>query len=673
MKYSYHWLSELVKKIPPPSRLADLLTTHSFQVDEVKKVGRDSVFDIDILPNRMPDASGHIGIAREIHAITGGAVTIPPVTVRESNTPISRLLNAHVPSEGVERYILGMAIDITVKESPRFIQERLISCGFRPINNIVDATNYIMLETGHPAHAFDYDKLSGQTITVRYARPREGIETLDGTEYKLGSKHLIISDASGPLAIAGVKGGKRAEIYPGTKKVVLEVGVFDCTVVRQASRSLNLVTDASVRFSKGMPSAGLEVVMMRLLGLIQRVAGGESAGGTIDITKNMPKRMPIVVYQKHIASLLGKLVGENTVRDILARLNFKIEAQSKGAWKIIPPPYRLDITEEADVIEEIGRLIGYDTILPAAPHAALMHPEENKTHALSDALRESFKIFGFYEVQNYSFESRARETSRTRLELTNPLSDEFAFLRASLVPGLIKNIDANRHYSKDLRLFEIGNVFSRTRKEPEERPHASAALAGSGGAENLYFEAKGIAEGLCEQFGIADVSFEDIAAKAVPWPFTEKIMIHPYRAAFIKLDGTTIGALYQVHPAADITMPVVVIELLMPEFAGIIQEEFEFKPIPRFPAIVRDISVLVPREERADDVMEFMKNAGGVLLAGIDLFDYYEGEATGEDQKSLAFHLIFQAPNRTLKDKEISSSLGAIGKALAREGWEVRV
>jgi phenylalanyl-tRNA synthetase beta chain len=673
MKFSYLWLSELVKKIPQPEKLAGLLTMQFMHVEEIKKVDRDFVFDIDVLPNRMPDASGHIGIAREICALTGAELSLPAVSIKESNALISKFVSAHASSEGVARYVLAVVSGITVGQSPKYIRERLEACGLRPINNIVDATNYIMLETGHPAHAFDYDKLAGHNITVRFARPAEPFEALDGAHFKLGSRQLIIADAAGPLALAGIKGGRRTEIDASTKCIVLELGVFDRALIRQTSRALNLTTDASLRFSRGISPHGLDGVMKRLCGLIQEVAGGKVAKGIIDIKKNMRAVSPILVRQERVINLLGKEIPIAEIVEFLSRLSFAITSKGKGVFVVTPPLWRLDIDCEADVIEEVGRLYGYDNIKAAPPHAALLHPEENDAHMLADKMRESFRAFGFFEVENYSFESQRRETSSTRLELLNPVSEEFMYLRTSLLAGLLENIRANSHNAKELRLYELGNVFRKGRRGPEEQLHFCAALAGSAKPDALYFEAKGIAESLFERFGIADVWFENIGSHEVSWPCAEKVFLHPYRAAFIKSNSEILGMLYQIHPEEGAKVPVVAIEILMPAFIKKVEREFEFQPIPRFPAVMRDISVLVPRVEQAEDVTRVIEKAGGELLADSDLFDYYEGDAVGQDQKSLAFRLIFQSRDRTLKDKEIATCMDAIIEAIRREGWEARV
>ncbi|MEK7150994.1 MAG: phenylalanine--tRNA ligase subunit beta [Patescibacteria group bacterium] len=677
MKFSYLWLKDLVKSIPNPEKLSELLTLQFMQVEEVKKVRQDFIFDIDILPNRAPDTSGHVGIAREIQAITGTTLKSSSdhgsKKIKESTTPISKLLTAHAPREGVERYILSVVTDIEVRQSPKYIKERLLSCGIRSINNIVDATNYVMLETGYPAHAFDYDALADPSITVRFARPGEPFETLDGVHFKLGARHLLISDAAGPLAIAGVKGGKRSGITGKTKRIVLELGVFDRALIRQTSRALGLVTDASLRFSKGISSRELDKVMTRLINLIGEVAGGKAAKGFIDIKKNIPKVASISVNIDKVVSLLGRSINQTEIISILARLSFVVRPQGKRALLVTPPPWRLDIENEADAIEEVGRIYGYGNITPSIPHAALVHPDEHDSHAISDKAREAFRVFGFYEMQNYSFESKASIASVPRLELQNPLSEEYAFLRTSLVRGLLENIRTNFHNGRELRFFEIGNVFCQDRKGPNERAHMSAVFASHSKADTLYFEAKGIVEAFAERSGLTDVCFEDVAGKQVLWPFADKILLHPYRSAFIKSGTEVLGILYQVHPEVNMKIPVVGIEILMPEFIQRVEEKFEFRPIPRYPSIVRDISVIVSRDESAESIMNIIEKAGGQWLADLDLFDYYEGDAVGVDQKSLAFHLIFQSRDRTLTDEEITLCMDRIFEALRHEGFEARI
>jgi len=672
MRYSYLWLSSLLSKIPQPKEVARLLTLHSYPVDQLVKTGNDWVFDIDIPANRVPDSAGHIGVAREIAAITKTALNVPRALTKMSGEPASRAVSISVDEKTGCRYMASVVAGVKIKPSPRVIQERLISCGLRPINNIVDATNYIMLETGHPVHAFDYDKIAGKKIFVRFANSGETIETLDGMHVALSKNQIVIADTNGPLAIAGVKGGKRAEITPGTKNILLETAVFDSRLVRDTARSTGITTDASSRFSHGLPALMLDEVAERLLGLIQSVAGGVAKKGFVSSRWSRRHKMPISLRRSRIESVIGRDIPEREAYDILVRLGFRVSKKSKDEFLALTPSWRTDIECEEDLIEEVGRIFGYGKVEPRAPHMALLHPEESEEHYFSDKIRSYFRAFGFTEVQNYSFVAENIRSDAVSLELLNPISGDYRYLRSSLAGGIFKNVRDNIGHEKSLKLFEVGDVFRSIKKSPDTHLLFGAVMTGSGRSENLYFEAKGTVESLFAELGITDVWFEDIAGEKVGWPFSPNTVMHPYRAAFCKSDGTTIGVLFEAHPELRLKTPAVVIELSMKELLAKERVEYEFRPLPKYPAVVRDLAILVPKEEKVDDILDIIENAADGLLADVDLFDYYEENAIGEGHKSLAFHLVFQASDRTLTDSEVNNHIEKITKALRREGWEIR-
>lgn len=677
MKFSYTWLAGLLKKIPSPKELGVILTSRSYQVESIEKKGSDFIFDIDILPNRMPDSAGHSGVAREIAIATKSQLVIPPVRVTEKDPAIqTRLAVFREAKNDVERYIATMLEGVTVKTSPRHIVKRLEACGLRPINTIVDATNYVLLETGHPVHAFDYDKIEGKRIAIRYAREGENIEMLDGGNVTLKKHHLVIADAKGPVAIAGIKGGKRAEIDRHTTRVVFETGVFDRARVRDASRELGIVTDASIRFSAGLPSEELDKVARRLLSLTQTIAGGVARKGMIDLRGIAKKTAPIVVRYARVCTMLGETISSKEIFDICNRLGCRVVRKNTDVCVVQPPPWRMDLAIEEDMIEEIGRVYGYAKISPTPLFAHLVHPEKNDTYRIADIVRERMRHFGFLEVLNYSLYSEKNAESQygtsAHARLIHPISREYEYLRGTLRIGLLENIRAQYARSNTLKLFEQGTVFRIGKKEPEECSLLTAALASSSKSSELYFEAKGIAEGLLAELGLDDIWCEEVDGARLLWPFSPKEVMHPYRAAFIKSREKLLGVLYEVHPAVGMKMSVVMFEIHLSALITEVEEEHEFQPISRFPAVERDLAVLVPRDEQAEDVLEIIERAGGELLFDTDIFDYYEGGEIDSEKKSIAFRLVFQHDDRTLTEDEIHTVMQKITQALRKEDWEIR-
>ena len=667
MKFSYSWLSEYVKKVPAPEKLAELLTMHCYQVEGVEKNGKDFVLDIDVLPNRMPDSSGHIGVAREISILTKSPIAVKEYPIKKTGAQIATYMKASVAPRGTHRYILAVLDEISVKDSPAWIRDRLVACGLRPINAIVDATNYIMLETGHPAHAFDLDKVV-QPISVRYARAGEKMTTLDGQEIFLTPEDLLIADGQGPLALAGVKGGTRAEITRDTKRVVFEVAAFDRTMIRRTSKRHSIMTDASFRFSRGLSHAALDRVAARLVGLAQTLVGGSAAAGFIDIQKTRAPKITIPFRADYASRLLGATISEREMLDILKRIGAHATQKKAGVFYVMPPAWRMDLECEEDLIEEVGRIYGFEHIAARPAEVELIHPKENQDHAVADEVRDILVSLGFYEIETNSFERADTLTHKDRAQIANPFSEEYAYMRSTLTRGLIEACLKNRAYAEKRRFFEIGTIF----RGGGETMHIAFALSGNGSSRELYYEIKGTAESLLEQAGIADHWFEEVGSRAVSWPFAPRAYFHPHRAAFIQSDSKTLGVLYQVHPDYADGDDIVICEILFRPFADLIEREHTFERIPRYPAITRDLAILVDKDARVDEVLDVIENAGGMLLENTDLFDYYEGSEIGEDHKSLAFHLVFQVPDRTLTDEDVAKVFKKIIKAVRAAGWEVR-
>jgi phenylalanyl-tRNA synthetase beta chain len=673
MIFSYNFLQSFFsKKLPKPQKIAELLNMHSFEVEEIKRAGKDFALNIDVLPNRAGDCFSHLGIARECAVLANFKLELPDTIFKEEKVKAKDIVSVEVKDKrACPRYTAGVITDVKVGPSPKWLKERLKVCGLRSINNVVDIANYVMLETGQPLHAFDAGKLEGKKILVRFARKRERIVTLDEQKFDLGSDILVIADQKKPVAIAGIKGGKIPEIDKKTKTVVVESANFNSQIIRRGSQKLGLKTDASLRYEHGLDPNLTEFALKRVCSLIQEIAKGKVAHGSVDVypRKVLPKRVRLDLgYAKR---LLGVEVPKREIIKIFKSLELEVKRSSKNILDVLIPTRRLDISIPEDLIEEIGRVYGYERIKAVFPISSLIPPKRNLDVFWEDVTRNILKEAGFSEVYNYSFfgdkEAKIFGYKKNELiEVENPMSIEQRYLRASLIPNLLRNVEKNFRHSPDIRVFELGKVFRGPRQEKR-------ALSGLILGEE-FFQLKGVIDLLLNKLGISNVWYDEY--KATP-DESKKVIWHPQKCAEIKVDGKEIGFLGEISPKVldglDIPAKVVLFDIDFEKLSELASEEHEYRPISRFPAAVRDIAVLVPRLVRIEEVLNEIEGAGGGLVRDIDLFDIYEGEELPEGKKNLAFHLIFQSEDRTLSSKEIDEKQDKIIRALEKKpGWQVR-
>lgn len=677
MLFSYNWLKSFFKgSFPSPKELVDLLTMRVFEVENLEHFGRDFILDIDVLPNRGPDCFSHIGIAREIGAILNKKPYFPKLKVKEiSNLNSQKLLKLEVKNKNYcQRYTGRVIVNVKVAPSPEWIQEKLIVCGLRPINNIVDITNYVMLETGQPLHAFDLDKIRDKKIIVRRAKKGEKIITLDDETYVLDEEILVIADTKEPLAIAGIKGGKKAEITDDTKRIVLESANFNQKIIRKASRKLNLKTDASWRFEHGIDPNLTEKAINRAAFLISQIAQGKVTKGLLDIyfKKNLPRKIKLDL--DYIERIIGVKIPEREILNILERLEFRCQKSKDNSILVQIPTFRLDILFQEDLIEEIARIRGLDKLPSIFPLAPLIPPERNPSLFWADFIRDALKEMGFTEVYNNSFIDK--ETARIfnynlskLIEVENPPSANYQYLRPSLIPSLLKNIKLNQKEFKDITIFEIGKIFKKEKAKYKEKRQICGAMIG----DNFY-QLKGVIDSLFEKLGIPGVWYDEYQ----PTPEDSKIQIwHPKICAEIKIGKEELGFLGEISPRIlgelEIREKVVIFDLDFEKLKNLAIEEKEYLPPSPFPSAIRDLAILVPRETKIADVLNIIQAAGGKLVRDVDLFDIYEGSELPKGKKNLAFHIIYQAEDRTLRSKEIDKLQKKIIKALEQNpGWRVR-
>ena len=655
MKVSYNWLQDLIgKKLPAPDKLADLLTFHSFEVEEVKKQGpassagkKDWVLDIDVLPNRTHDCLSHQGIVREISVLLKYPFELIDYSkkIKENSKSINDLVKIEVKDSNLcPRYMARAIIDVKVGPSPEWIQERLKVCGLKSINNIVDIANYVMLETGQPLHAFDADKIDQKTLIIRSAKKEEKIITLEKERFDLDKNILVIADTEKPVCIAGIKGGQGPEIDSKTTKIVLEAANFNPLIIRKASQQLKLRTDASWRFENELdPNLTEEIDMAAYL--IQEIAKGKILKGTIDIypKKVYPKKIGLDMDK--VDSLLGVKIPEKEIKSILTRLGFELKGTKK--LQVTIPTRRLDVSIPEDLIEEVGRIYGFEKIPSQLPDAVLISPEKNEDLIYQNKVKDILTNLGFSEVYNYSLigqkEVDSDQNKSDLIELLNPISQEQKYMRPSLMPLLIKNVMENKKYFDEVRLFEIGRVFQKDKNKVIEEKKLGLILFPAN-----FYRLKGIIETLLNKLRISDIWYDDKSGKDI----RAEIKVGNDLLGWINDDG---------------------FEIDFEKLVELATEERMYLPPSKYPSMIRDISLLVDQGTKVVEVLNLINAAGGPLVIDVELFDMYEGKEVMDNMKSLAFHIIYQSNDHTLTDKEVNKLQDKIIKTLEEEGgWEVR-
>ena len=655
MKISYNWLQSFFeKKLPVPDKLADLLTFHSFEVEEIKKCDKDWILDIDILPNRSHDCLSHQGIAREISAILKYPFKLIDYKkkIKESKELASKVVNIKIEDKNLcPRYTSRVVVDVEIGPSPKWIQERLMTCGLKPINNVVDIANYVMLETGQPMHAFDADKIKGNKLIVRRAKKGEKMVSLDDEKYDLDENILVIADEKDPICIAGIKGGINPGIDGKTKRIILEAANFNPLIIRQSSKKIDLKTDASWRFENGLDSNLAQEAMNMCAYLIQEIANGMVLKGMIDLYQEKKQVKIVNLDTFKVRNLLGINIPDKEIIDILKRLDFKVKG-IKDKLQVIIPTRRLDVSIPEDLIEEIGRIYGFEKIPNQLPSAILIPSKKSEDLIYQNKVKDILINLGFSEAYNYSLVS-----NKESIELANPVSQEQKYLRSSLMPLLIKNIEDNKRYFENVRLFEIGKVFHLDKHQAQvvEKKKLASIISLDEKDKNSqeFYRLKGVVDSFLNKIGISDIWYDDA--------ITEN------RKAEIKVGNELLGWV------GEIKSKVVGFEIDFDKLVQLATEERIYATPSKYPAIVRDISMLVDYTTKVVEVLNLINKVGGILVRDVDLFDIYKGKNIPDSKKNLAFHIIFQSDDRTLVDKEVNELQDIIITALEKEGgWEVR-
>ncbi len=632
----------------------------------------DYILDIKVTSNR-PDCLGIYGIAREVSALTGSALRPPSLDVVESPPAIGEAYAVAVEDPAdTPRYTASLMSGITFAASPLRMQHRLVKAGMRPRSNVVDVTNYVMLELGQPLHPFDAN-LVRETITVRRARAGEPFRTLDGVDRVLSEDVLLITDLDGGLAVAGVMGGERSEIGPSTTRVLLESAAFDPAAVRRSSRSLGLRSEASDRFEHRVDPQGVVAAARRTTHLLQEITGCRVHSGILDSAPDAPARETLRLRPQRARALLGIDLPTDEIRGILARLGIEAAQDGQDLLATIPS-FRSDLTREADLIEETGRVYGYDRFPSAAPRAVLRVGRKDPREVYKDRVREILTGLGLNEIVGDGFDRAGWRRAlslpdRDLVTVRNPMVAGQAALRGSLLPGILAGVETNLSRRVDGgMLFELGRIFSRARGERESLAGALFGRTGiplQGKQEVDLPRAKGILDDLLCGLGLLDARF---VAADLP------VFLHPGHAARILRGKEPIGFLGELAPTLDQALPTPTRAILFElDLSALCEQGGELKhfvALPRFPSSVRDLSLLVPAELPEAQVRAAITAEATVERAF--LYDLYQGEQVAEGHKSLTYEVTLRAEDRTLTDEEVDAAIARVERRLADLGVTLR-
>ncbi|MCX6702512.1 MAG: phenylalanine--tRNA ligase subunit beta [Candidatus Wolfebacteria bacterium] len=657
MKFSYTLLKQLVPAIKGKKELIEKLDFYLFEAEDM---GGD-VLNIEVQPNRFSDAASHWGLAREISAIYGKKFPIPQP--KNSIAKNKNLFRVSVKNKNFcPRYRAQYFDNVRVNESPQWMRKILMDCGLRPINGIVDIMNYVMLETGQPLHAFDYDKV--KNITVRLAKKGEKIKTLDNKDYVLNESTLVIADDKKPIAIAGVKGGKDAEIDKNTTKIIVEAANFDGANIYKTSGFLGLKTDASIRFSHNINPELTALGLNRAAELLKGVAGAK-AGEICDVNSVKPGKKLIKINLGKISSLIGVDFDFKTIKNNLDVLGFGIKIPAKGMSRypapefLVEPPYlRQDIETWEDVAEEVGRIYGLNRVKSAPPKISLSPSGFEDKIVLKDKIRRVLVGFGLSEIYNYAFIGD-KELSLSSvwkdevIELENPISNQAKYLRPSLAAHLLKNIESNFRFFGSFKIFEIGNIF--WKEDGKYREQTKLGMVFASEKKELFFELKGAISELFKKIGLVDYFMPEINGKG-DWlsGFTDNYL-EKDGTVQIESSGRVFGYLGKVKNNA-VSGSAAMAEIDLDELLKLVVEEHEYLPLPKYPSVMRDVSVAVSDFTRVGDIMQAIQAANEKCIDDVDLIDEYKDSYT--------FRIVFQANDRTLTDEEVNKEMAKIEKLL---------
>jgi phenylalanyl-tRNA synthetase beta chain len=638
----------------------------------------DVVLDLDLTPN-LARCFSMVGVAREVAALTGAELHLPDSSMAGAGPSIEGQVNVVIEDPDLcNRYSATIIRDVDISLSPFWMQRRLTMAGMRPINNIVDITNYVMLEVGQPLHAFDYDLLLGRakktgqdvpTIIMRRAREGECLTTLDGIDRELTTDMLMITDTGGVIAVGGIMGGADTEIHDGTRNILLESANFDFINNRRTAQMLKLPSEATARFGRGVPASGTVAAAQRASELMRSLGGGVIAEGVADV---YPIAQPVITVElavDEVERILGIAIPKADIVSILQALDFVV-ANDGQALTVRAPQHRLDINIPADLIEEIARVYGYDKIPTTLMDDELPPQRSNVELEVEEQVRDLLVGAGLQEIITYplgNLESFAKLTPGAAapdpadyIRLANYLTSEREFMRRTLMPGVLETVRDNLRFSGRIAVFEVDRVYWPREGEvlPEEPRHLCIAMTGprtprswlEGEQETFdFYDLKGVVDALLDRLHLQDIAFKPV----------ERPTFHPARAATLSVGGVEVGVLGEVHPTVCQAYGlgegrVCLAELNLEKLLATAGRAVQMVPVSTYPAVYEDLAIVVDQGVPAVEVRDLIAQTGGRLLRKVELFDVYEGEQVGAGKKSLAYALTYQADNKTLKAKDVN-------------------
>jgi phenylalanyl-tRNA synthetase beta chain len=659
----------------PVHRVSHTLTMAGLEVEGLTEVAGDHVLEINVTPNR-PDCLSVLGIARELAALTGKQVKMPPFSIAEEAATGFRveILDAALCPRYAGRVIRGVAPG----ESPAWMRERLEMCGIRAINTVVDVTNYVLLELGHPLHAFDLGTLAGGMIRVGTAGRGRSIRTLDGMERELPEDALLIWDAERPVAVAGIMGGAETEVTGGTTDVFMESACFDPLSVRRTSRRLGLGTEAAYRFERGTDREMLLTALDRASALVAELSGGRIERAVDEYPVPFTP-VSITFSPEKAGRVLGTEIGREEMTRILESLSMKVTAEA-GALRVLTPPHRHDLASDADIIEEVARVHGYENIATELPKAEVTARVASPGRRVAFTVKEVLRKEGYHEAVNFSFMDPAYldilslpagDRRRKTVELRNPLTREDSAMRTMLLPSLLENFVLNHaRGAAEMRVFEAARVFTRTFEElPAEHLHAGG-LSYVERTPSLYPET---AEEFFVVKGTVQSVFDRMRVTGYAFLPSGEPFLHPGKSADLAVGGRRMGFVGEVSPQVleklDVKprAPVYVFDLNLDRLLTLLPERVTYEPLPKFPPIERDVAVLLGEEVQAADVVAVIRAFPSEFIEDVGVFDVYRGKGVPEGMKSLGLGIRYRSKERTLTDEEVDSLHKSLVEHLLRE------
>jgi len=670
MKISLSWLKDYVDVDLPLRELLDRLTMIGLVCEEWEERGGDVILDLETYANR-PDTLGHLGVAREVAAMLGRPLKEPVWPLVESARKTAELVDVQIPDEDLCPRYTGIVVQgVEIGPSPDWLRTRIEAMGLRPISNLVDATNYILFATGQPIHAFDLAKIAGGRIVVRRAKKGETIRTLEGKDVALAPEMLVIADEKRPVAIAGVIGGEETGVGGTTRDIFIESAYFDPVSIRKTRKALEIQTDASYRFERGA-DIGFAPQAARMAASLLSRFGGRASQDVVDVYPKPRKPKEIVLRAKRAADLLGVDVAEAFIEKTLADLGFALKAANKGAWRVVVPSFRVDIEGEADIIEEIARFFGYDKIPAVLPPFDVLDPVPSERDRLRRVAQQLFH-YGFDEVVNQSFADPEKEApfagGRSPAAIRNPFSIHASILRTALLPGLLRNASHNRNRGAEgIHVFEMGNVYGWA-EETCPAEDFTLGLLTTGPLAGPHWKDRPALTDAAHLKGAVEAALE--AVRYTPLAF--EMMDHPFfeagSAVAAVYKGERIGVLGRVRAALldpyEIKGPVYAAEIQLGALLAKKPFAFAYAPLPKYPAVVRDLSFLIGRDVAYQEIRSAVERAAAPDLESFDLVDRYDGPPIPEAMTSLAMRFVYRNPKATLQSEDADKSEGKILKAL---------